>query len=92
MQVMVRGMIADVAFRTGEMYGAFNEEGAMVGFQTWTPPGKKQFMLYVGCPRLSAMIYWQRADLCIASTRKERRGERSCLRHSLKEVGLSYTQ
>ena len=48
-------MIADVALKTGIMYGAFNEEGAMVGFQTWTPPGKKQFMLYVGYLRLSTM-------------------------------------
>lgn len=54
MLVMVRGMIADVALKTGDMYGAFNEEGAMVGFQAWTPPGKKQFMLCAAYLHLSA--------------------------------------
>lgn len=41
--VLVNSLIAEIAFKLGDFYGAFNEEGTLVGFQAWTPPGKIQF-------------------------------------------------
>ena len=38
--LLINAMIGEIAFKIGDMYGAFNEEGTMVGFQAWTPPGK----------------------------------------------------
>ncbi|KZT65343.1 hypothetical protein DAEQUDRAFT_731503 [Daedalea quercina L-15889] len=40
--VLVRGLIGDIAFKAGDMYGALDEHGVMVGFQAWTPPGNSQ--------------------------------------------------
>ncbi|KAI0731591.1 hypothetical protein C8Q72DRAFT_906327 [Fomitopsis betulina] len=41
--LLVHAMISDIALRAGDMYGAFDEDGAMVGFQAWVPPGKVLF-------------------------------------------------
>ena len=41
--VFINALIAEIAFKIGDMYGAFDENGAMVGFPAWSPPGKQQF-------------------------------------------------
>lgn len=46
-------MISDIAFKLGDMYGAFDEDGTMVGFQAWVPPGKALFESYVSESRRS---------------------------------------
>jgi len=40
--MLINIIIGDIAFKAGDLYGAFDEKGAMVGFQAWTPPGKAQ--------------------------------------------------
>lgn len=41
--ILNHAMISDIAFKIGDMYGAFDEDGTMVGFQAWVPPGKALF-------------------------------------------------
>ena len=45
--MLIHPMIAQIAFRLGDMYGAFDENGTLVGFQAWVPPGKALFATYV---------------------------------------------
>ena len=45
--MLIHPMIAEIAFRLGDMYGAFDENGTLVGFQAWVPPGKALFATYV---------------------------------------------
>ncbi|KZT65342.1 hypothetical protein DAEQUDRAFT_814331 [Daedalea quercina L-15889] len=33
-------LLAEIALKIGDMYGASAEQGIMVGFQVWTPPGE----------------------------------------------------
>lgn len=40
-------MVGAIAFMCGEIYAAFNEHGAMVGFQGWVAPGDALFSTYV---------------------------------------------
>ncbi|KAH9839034.1 uncharacterized protein C8Q71DRAFT_905652 [Rhodofomes roseus] len=40
---LIRAMVSAVAFMCGEIYAAFNENGVMVGFQGWVPPGDVLF-------------------------------------------------
>ncbi|KAH9839041.1 uncharacterized protein C8Q71DRAFT_747302 [Rhodofomes roseus] len=40
---LIRAMVGAIAFMCGDIYAAFNEHGAMVGFQGWVPPGKLLF-------------------------------------------------
>jgi len=40
---MAKGMIRPLALISGEMYAATDEDGTLVGFTLWTPPGKALF-------------------------------------------------
>ncbi|KAI0731598.1 hypothetical protein C8Q72DRAFT_821524 [Fomitopsis betulina] len=40
---LIRAMVGAIAFMCGELYAAFNEHGAMVGFQGWVAPGDVLF-------------------------------------------------
>lgn len=46
---LIRAMVGAIAFMCGELYAAFNEHGAMVGFQGWVAPGDVLFSTYVFC-------------------------------------------
>lgn len=41
--IFINASIGEIAFKIGDLYGAFDENGVMVGFQAWSPPGKQQF-------------------------------------------------
>ncbi|EPS97192.1 hypothetical protein FOMPIDRAFT_1032074 [Fomitopsis schrenkii] len=40
---LIRAMVGAIAFTCGEIYAAFNQDGVMVGFQGWVPPGQLLF-------------------------------------------------
>lgn len=40
---LIRAMVGAIAFMCGDIYAAFNEQGVMVGFQGWVPPGQLLF-------------------------------------------------
>ncbi|EED84505.1 predicted protein [Postia placenta Mad-698-R] len=44
--VLARAMIKPIAFQIGDMYTATDENGKVVGFQMWVPPGRLLFNTY----------------------------------------------